>query len=63
MKIKDQLVLEGMTQAAANDIEYITIGTFKTSDCITHVYYIVKWKGNAYTLQGKYKCHAFDPPV
>ena len=26
-------------------------------------YYIVKWKGNAYTLQEKYTCHVFDPPV
>ena len=26
-------------------------------------YYIVKWTGNAYTLQEKYKCHAFNPPV
>ena len=29
----------------------------------THGYYIVKWTGNAYTLQGKYKCHTFDIPV
>ena len=36
---------------------------FQTSDCNTHGYYIVKWTGNAYTLQEKYKCHAFDPPV
>ena len=39
------------------------MGEFQTSDCNTHGYYIVKWTGNAYTLQGKYKCHAFDPPV
>ena len=28
-----------------------------------HGYFIVKWTSNAYTLQEKYKCHAFDPPV
>ena len=39
------------------------MGSFQTSDCNTHGYYIVKWTGNAYTLQGKYKCHAFDPPI
>ena len=39
------------------------MGAFPTSDCNTHGYYIVKWTGNAYNLQGKYKCHAFDPPV
>ena len=39
------------------------MGAFQTSDKITHVYYIVKWTGNAYTLQEKYKCHTFDPPV
>ena len=63
MKIKDELVLQGMTQAAADEIEYNTMGTFQTSDKNTHGYYIVKWTGNAYTLQEKYKCHAFDPPV
>ena len=36
---------------------------FQTSDKNTHEYYIFKWTGNAYTLQGKYKCHAFNPPV
>ena len=39
------------------------MGAFQTSDCNTHGYYIVKWTGNAYNLQGKYKFHAFDPPV
>ena len=39
------------------------MGAFQTSKCNTHGYYIVKWTGNAYTLQEKYKCHAFDPPV
>ena len=39
------------------------MGAFKTSDKNTHGYYIVKQTGNAYTLQEKYKCHAFDPPV
>ena len=63
MNIKDELVLQGMTQAAADEIEYNTMGAFQNSDCNTHGYYIVKWTGNAYTLQEKYKCHAFDPPV
>ena len=39
------------------------MGAFQTSDKSTHGYYIVKWTGNSYTLQGKYKCHAFDPPI
>ena len=39
------------------------MGAFQTSDCNTHGYYIVKCTGNAYTLQGKNKCHAFNPPV
>ena len=52
-----------MTQAAADKIEYNTMGAFQTSDKNTHGYYIVKWASNAYTLQEKYKCHAFYPPV
>ena len=63
LKIKDELVLQGMPQAAADKIEYNTMGAFQTSDCNTHGYYIVKWTGNTYTPQEKYKCHAFDPPV
>ena len=63
MKIKDELVLQGMTQAAADDIEYNTIFAFQTSDINTPVYYILRWTGNAYNLQEKYTCHAFDPPV
>ena len=51
MKTKDELVLQGMTQAAADDIEYNTMGVFQTSDCNTHGYYIVKWTDNAYILQ------------
>ena len=39
------------------------MGEFQTSNCNTHGYYIVKWTGNSYTLQEKYKCHAFNPPV
>ena len=39
------------------------MGKFKTSDCNTHGYYIVKCTGNAYTLQRKYKRRAFNPPV
>ena len=63
MKIKDELVLQGMTQSAPYDIEYNTMGAFQTSNYNTHGYYIVKCTGNAHTLQEKYKCHAFDPPV
>ena len=36
MKIKDELVLQGMPQAAADKIEYNTMGAFQTSDCNTH---------------------------
>ena len=32
MKIKDELVLQDMTQAGADDIEYNTMGAFQTSD-------------------------------
>ena len=39
------------------------MGAFQTSDCSTHGYYIVKWTGNAYTLQEIYKFHEFNPPV
>ena len=63
MKTKDDLVLQGMNQAAADEIEYNTMGAFQTSNKTTYGYYIVKWTGNAYTLQEKYKCHAYDPPV
>ena len=63
MKIKDELVLQGTTQATTEEIENNTMGAFKTSQYNTHVYYIVKWTGNAYTLQEKYKFHAFNPPV
>ena len=52
-----------MTRAEADDIEYNTMGAFKTSSCSTHGYYIVKWTGNSYTLQEKYTCHAFNTPV
>ena len=63
MNIKDELVLNGMTQEAADEIEYNTIGEFQTSNSNMPGYYIVQWTGNAYTLQGKYTCHAFNPPV
>ena len=63
MKIKDELVLKGMTREAAEKIEYNNIGSFQTSDSNTPGYYIVQLTGNAYTLQGKYTCHAFNPPV
>ena len=63
MKIKDELVLKGMTQAESYDIEYNNMGAFQTSNCNTPGYCIVKWKSNSYTLQVKYACHSFDPPV
>ena len=62
-KIKYELVLHGMTRAAADNIEYTTIGAFKNSNSNTPRYYIVQWIGNAYTLQEIYTCHAFDTPV
>ena len=51
MKIKDELVLQGMTQAAADEIECNTMRAFQTSNKNTHGYYIIKWTGNAYILQ------------
>ena len=61
MNIKYDLVLHGMTWSAADDIEYSTIGEFKTSDSNTPGYYIVRWTSNAYTIQKQYTCHAFNP--
>ena len=51
MKIKYELVFHSMTRAAADEIEYNTIGAFKTSDSNTPGYDIVQWTGNSYTLQ------------
>ena len=50
MEIKDELVLNGMTWAASDEIEYNTIGVFWTSDSDTPGYYIFRWTGNSYTL-------------
>ena len=36
MKIKDKLVLKGMNQAAADEIEYNTMGAFKLAT-VTHM--------------------------
>ena len=47
MKIKDEIVLQGMTQAASDDIEYNTIGVFQTINSNTPGYYIVRWTVNA----------------
>ena len=63
MEIKEELVLNGMTWASVQKIEYNTIGAFQTSDIKNSAYHIFRWKINAYTLQGKYTCHAFYPPV
>ena len=41
MKIKDELVLQGMTQAEADKIEYNTMGAFQTSDKNTHGLYSI----------------------
>ena len=54
MKIKDELVLHGMIWAAADEIEYNTIGAFQTSYSNMPGYYIVIWTGNSYTLQEIY---------
>ena len=63
MQIKDKLVLNGMTWAAAYAIEYNAIGTFQTSDSNKPRYYIFLWTGNSFTLKDIYACHAFDSPV
>ena len=52
-----------MTWETADNIEYNRIGAFKTRDSNTPVYYIFRWKGNAYTLQKQYTCHAFNTTV
>ena len=63
MNIKDGLILHGMTQSSADNIEYNTMVAFQTSKSTTPGYYILKWTGNAYTLKEKYTWHAPDPPV
>ena len=63
MKIKDVLILHGMTWAGSDDIEYNTIGSSQTINSNTPGCYIVIWIDNAYTLQEKNTCHAFDPPI
>ena len=63
MEIKDDLVLHGMHWESADEIEWNNICAFQTGNSYTPGYYIFWWRGNAYTLQGKYACHAFDPPI
>ena len=63
MEIKYELVLKGMAWEVAYKIEYNTIGAFQTSNSNMPGYSIFWWTGNAYTLQGKYTCRAFDPQV
>ena len=63
MEIKDELVLNGMTWASANKIEYNTIGAFQTTNSNNPVYYILRQTGNEYTLQEQYTCHALYPPA
>ena len=60
MENKYELVLNGITWVAADNIEYNTIDAFQTSDSNKPVYYIALWKGNAYKLHEKYTCHTFD---
>ena len=53
MKIKDELVLNGMASAAAENIEYNTIGAFQTINSKTPKYFIVRWTtlvGNTLSL-------------
>ena len=63
MEVKDKLVLNGITWAASDEIEYNTIGSFQTSESNTPGYFIFRWIGNAYTLHEKYTCHVFNPVV
>ena len=58
METKDELVLNGMTWASADKIEYNAIGAFQTSDSNKPGYYIFQWIDNAYNLQEKYTCNA-----
>ena len=51
MDIKDDIVLNGMTWALAEDIGYNMIGAFQTRNSNTPEYYIFRWTGNAYNLQ------------
>ena len=63
MEIKDELFLDGMTWAVADDTENNKIGAFQTSNSNTPGYYIVQCTVNANTLQVKYTCHAFNTSV
>ena len=63
MEIKYELLLNGMTWSAADDIQYNNIGALKTSESTTPGYYIVLCTANSYTLKEQYTCHIFDPPV
>ena len=51
IEIKDEIFLNVITWVAADDIEYNEICSPQTSDSNTSGYYIVRWKGNAYTPQ------------
>ena len=63
MEIKDELVLNGMTWSASDNIEYNTIGAFQTTNSNTPGYYIVRFTGHAFNRQEQYTCHSFDPQV
>ena len=51
MKIKYELVLNGMNWVETYQIKNNTICAFKTNDSIKPGYYIVQCTGNVYTLQ------------
>ena len=63
MDIKDGILLNRMTWASADEIEYNTIVAFQTCNSNTSGYYIAWWIVNEYTLQEKYTCYAFNPLV
>ena len=63
MDIKDKLVLNGMTWAAADNIEYNNIVIFQTSN--SNTLGIILFDGQVMHIPYKkqYICHAFDLPV
>jgi len=63
IEYRDETILNGQTWAVADQIDSGAFGAFQTTDTShTNGYYIVQWIGNAYTLQERHLCHAFDPP-
>ena len=62
MDIKDELFLNSMTWAEADEVENNTIGAFQTCNSNTPGYYIFRWTVNSYNIQEQYICHALYPP-